>query len=228
MQINERDSIFDAPASVLYHLTTIGNARARKVLQLRGLIPKTREVFNTHAYLRKREFNETVNTPEEAFFNALTTVIKGLNEENDLEIGTDKLVYDRRSKTPGEVANRPIDYPACLKAFLSRKSALTEAEKYRAIGYFLKRAESSLKTEFHQQLVNKQLDEAWNLIETISKDKKKSKESGLVKVKKLMYQKGDTSQSPLSFSGLGSASNPQPDSSSASGFIWPDDFRKSY
>jgi len=41
-----------------------------------------------------------------------------VREENDLEIGTDKLVRDRREKTPGENPNKPIPFSKFLLKFI--------------------------------------------------------------------------------------------------------------
>ena len=94
---------------------------------------------------------------------------RALHEDNDLEVGTDKLTYDRRSKTPGENPNEKISYPECLKGFFG----LAEAYYPGNIGImelskFMNTANDKQKRELHDHINNNRHKEAWRLVSKVT------------------------------------------------------------
>jgi hypothetical protein len=98
----------DAPGPYLIDLAKKGHEKAREILRMRGLKLENLENKNPFVKLLSDGTIKIVPSPV-------------VSEENDLEIGTDKLVYDRRSKTPGEDASKPIPFDKFLIKFMDVK-----------------------------------------------------------------------------------------------------------
>lgn len=96
----------DAPAPYLMNLAKQGHEGAKEILRMRGL---TIEDINSS--------NKTfVKLMDDGTIKIMPIPVI---EENDLEIGTEKLVKDRRSKTPGEDASKPIPFDEFLLKFMN-------------------------------------------------------------------------------------------------------------
>lgn len=97
----------DAPAPYLMSLAKQGHEKAREILRMRGLQFESLE--------NKNPFVKLLSD------GTIKIVPKPVSEENDLEIGTEKLVHDRRSKTPREDASKPIPFDKFLIKFMDVK-----------------------------------------------------------------------------------------------------------
>ena len=97
----------DAPAPYLIDLAKKGHEKAREILRMRGL--QVESVENKNPFVKLLSDG------------TIKIVPKPISEENDLEIGTEKLVHDRRSKTPGENASKPIPFDNFLTKFMDVK-----------------------------------------------------------------------------------------------------------